>query len=104
MFKRILIIGLLAFAMSQSQAIELPVDYLEETSASEGYLNVYWNQVTGRASLGIPKKLGEILFVTSLPSGVGSNDLGLDRGQLGQTRIISFQRDTDGRVESGLSC
>lgn len=32
------------------------------------------------------------LLVTSLPQGVGSNDIGLDRGQLGRTRMVQFER------------
>ena len=28
----------------------------------------------------------------SLPAGLGSNDVGLDRGQLGETRIVRFER------------
>jgi hypothetical protein len=30
------------------------------------------------------------LYVNSLPAGVGSNDLGLDRGQIGDSRIVKF--------------
>lgn len=33
-----------------------------------------------------------MLFQSSLPQGVGSNDIGLDRGQLGATRLVEFQR------------
>jgi hypothetical protein len=32
------------------------------------------------------------IYQTSLPRGVGSNDLGLDRGQLGSTKIVRFMR------------
>ena len=34
----------------------------------------------------------EFLYVNSLPAGVGSNDLGMDRGQIGDTRIVKFVR------------
>ncbi|MEK6566087.1 MAG: zinc-dependent metalloprotease, partial [Bacteroidota bacterium] len=34
----------------------------------------------------------EFLYVNSLPAGVGSNDIGLDRGQLGQDRVVKFLR------------
>ena len=34
----------------------------------------------------------EFLYVTSLPAGIGSNDLGLDRGQLGGQRVVKFIR------------
>ena len=29
---------------------------------------------------------------SGLPAGIGSNDIGLDRGQLGNTRIVRFER------------
>jgi hypothetical protein len=34
----------------------------------------------------------EILYINSLPAGLGSNDVGLDRGQLGGTHIVRFDR------------
>ena len=34
----------------------------------------------------------EFLYQSSLPAGIGSNDIGLDRGQLGATRIVRFER------------
>lgn len=34
----------------------------------------------------------EFLYVNSLAAGVGSNDIGLDRGQLGDTRVVRFER------------
>src|SRR5260370_885393 len=34
----------------------------------------------------------EVLYQSSVPAGVGSNDIGLDRGQLGETRIVRFER------------
>jgi hypothetical protein len=34
----------------------------------------------------------EMLFQSSLPRGIGSNDIGLDRGQLGETRLVKFVR------------
>ena len=34
----------------------------------------------------------EVLYLTGLASGLGSNDIGLDRAQLGGTRIVRFER------------
>lgn len=34
----------------------------------------------------------EILYVSSLAAGLGSNDIGLDRGQLGGRKIVKFER------------
>lgn len=58
----------------------------------EGYFDFYWQETTGKIWLAIDKWDTEFLYVNSLPAGVGSNDIGLDRGQLGGTRIVKFQK------------
>lgn len=55
-----------------------------------GYFNFYWNEKNGQILLEVNKWNDEFLYVNSLPAGVGSNDLGLDRGQIGDTRIVKF--------------
>ncbi|MDO3641609.1 zinc-dependent metalloprotease [Mucilaginibacter sp. L3T2-6] len=58
----------------------------------KGYFNFYWDENTGRILLEVDKLNTEFLYVNSLPAGVGSNDLGLDRGQIGDSRIVKFVR------------
>jgi hypothetical protein len=58
----------------------------------EGYLNYYWDENAGKIWMEIDKIDSEILYITSLPAALGSNDIGLDRGLLGDTRIIKFNR------------
>lgn len=58
----------------------------------EGYLNFYWDENAGKIWLEIDKLDSEILYQTSLPAALGSNDIGLDRGLLGSTSIIKFSR------------
>lgn len=57
-----------------------------------GYFPLYWDDKGGHLWLEIDKFDLEFLYVNSLPSGLGSNDLGLDRGQIGGSRIVKFQR------------
>ena len=57
-----------------------------------GYFPFYWDAKAGKLWLVIDKWDTEILYVNSLPAGVGSNDIGLDRGQIGDSRIVKFQR------------
>ncbi len=57
-----------------------------------GYFNLYWDAKAGKLWLEIDKWETEFLYQSSLPAGVGSNDIGLDRGQLGETRIVRFER------------
>src|SRR5215203_1639458 len=58
----------------------------------EGFLNFYWDENAGKIFLEIEKTDTEILYVTSLPAGLGSNDIGLDRGLLGGERIVKFSK------------
>ena len=58
-----------------------------------GYFNLYWDAKAGKLWLEIDKWDTEFLYQSGLPAGVGSNDIGLDRGQLsGPPRIVRFER------------
>lgn len=57
-----------------------------------GYFPIYWDETAVKIWLEIDKFDTEFLYVDSLPAGMGSNDLGLDRGQLGGSRIVKFLR------------
>src|SRR5229473_2740137 len=57
-----------------------------------GYFPLYWDTKTGKLWLEIDRWNTEFLHVVSLPAGIGSNDIGLDRGQLGNERIVRFER------------
>ena len=71
-------------------------------TAMPGLLPLYWDGSSGKiyleVSLGTGGRSGDLLYVHSLPFGTGSNDLGLDRGQLGgvgesgSSRIVHFER------------
>jgi hypothetical protein len=57
-----------------------------------GFFPFYWESKTGKVWLEIDKWNTEFLYVESLPAGIGSNDIGLDRGQLGNSSIARFDR------------
>src|SRR5947207_10859246 len=57
-----------------------------------GYFPFYWDAKAGKLWLEIDKWNIEFLYVESLPAGIGSNDIGLDRGQLGSSQIVRFDR------------
>src|SRR5580698_4195143 len=58
----------------------------------DGYFPLYWEERTGSLFLEIPRFNAEFLFAGGLAAGLGSNDLGLDRGREGGGRLVSFQR------------
>lgn len=55
-----------------------------------GFFNFWWEERTGKIWLEIDKLDTEILYQASLPAGLGSNDIGLDRGLLGPGAIVKF--------------
>src|SRR5690349_19738149 len=57
-----------------------------------GFFTFYWDAKAGKVWLEIDKWNSEFLYVESLPAGIGSNDIGLDRGQLGNSEIVRFDR------------
>src|SRR6186713_1971576 len=58
----------------------------------DGYMPLYWDDRTGTMWMEIGKLDTEMLWSTSLSAGLGSNDIGLDRGQAGTGRVVKFQR------------
>jgi hypothetical protein len=67
----------------------------EKTAGTQkfaGYFSLYWDAKQGKLWLEIDKWNAEFLYQSGLSAGVGSNDIGLDRGQLGKTRIVRFER------------
>ncbi len=58
-----------------------------------GFLPLYWDSKTGKMWMEIATFDSDFLYVDSLPAGLGSNDIGLDRGQLGRERVVRFTRN-----------
>ncbi len=77
---------------TSSSSADPITEMTKSMTKTEGYVNFYWDEVKGNIFLEIDKLDQEILYVNSLPAGIGSNDIGLDRGQLGDTRIVKFQK------------
>ena len=57
-----------------------------------GYFNFYYDDSTDRIYLQVDDLEKDFLYVYSLSSGVGSNDIGLDRGQLGNEQVVHFKK------------
>lgn len=79
----------------QSQQPKTPLEKPIPTSTMEkfpGFFSFYRDKTTGKIWLEIEQFDSPFLYVTSLASGLGSNPVGLDRGQLGATRLVEFHR------------
>lgn len=56
----------------------------------QGFVDLYWDADSGRILMDTGALDVPMIYQSSLARGVGSNDLGLDRGQLGATRVVRF--------------
>lgn len=78
-----------------STAIQAQSTISEKTSGMEhyeGFFDFWWDDAEGKIWIEIDKLDEEILYVNSLAAGLGSNDIGLDRSQLGDTRVVKFEK------------
>ena len=99
--KSVLLVGSLLLAgpiVSAQQPQQRPAapQSVEDRTAGlkklDGYFPLYWDERTGGMLLEIPRFDTEFLFNTGLSAGLGSNDIGLDRGGGGGSRVVRFER------------
>ena len=76
---------LLSFILISSFSFSQKTDY-------QGFMDFSYNDESGKIILEIDNLDNEFLYINSLSRGVGNNDLGLDRGQLGNSRIVYFTK------------
>ena len=65
---------------------------LDNTELYTGFFNFNYHSQKDQLFLSVDKLDQEFLYVNSLSQGIGSNDIGLDRGQLGNERIVYFTK------------
>ena len=79
----------------QAKAEESYAEFIKNMQVQQGYFSFYLDDKTGKVFLEIETFEQEFLFQSGLPHGIGSNDIGLDRGQLGDTRLVRFEKVGD---------
>lgn len=88
-----LLIGIAPAYAAETQA--KPATIVEKTAGytrQDGFLPLYANGRDGKVLMELPAANLSALFFTTLTQGLGSNDVGLDRGQLSEARLVQFQR------------
>jgi hypothetical protein len=90
--KKLLAVLLLVPAFAFTRDISTVVEKTKGMKKYEGFFNFYWDENNGKIFLEINKLDSEVLYQVSLPAGLGSNDIGLDRGLLGDTKIVKFKK------------
>ncbi len=58
----------------------------------DGFVPLYWDAGTGKMWMEIGRWDTEMLYYPSLPAGLGQNDIGLNRGDLGGEHVVKFVR------------
>jgi hypothetical protein len=58
----------------------------------DGFIGQIYDKNNNKLYLKITNLESEFIYQSSLPQGLGSNDIGLDRGQLGAVRLVEFNR------------
>ena len=75
-----------------------PVSVFSVGKEFKGFFDFSYNDDTGSLHLKVDKNNQvdkPFLYVNGLSAGIGSNDIGLDRGQLGNERVVHFSKMGD---------
>jgi hypothetical protein len=86
-----LLMPTLSFAIDSDKQASI-ADFTANMSQQSGFYDFYYQIEQDKVFLKIDKFNQPFLFQSSMPQGIGSNDIGLDRGQLGDTRLVKFER------------
>ncbi len=86
------VVGPAAAAQKQEDALPSIAGKTEGMTHLAGYFDLYWDESNGKLFWEIDKWETEFLYQVSLSSGLGSNPVGLDRGQLGDTYILKARK------------
>ena len=91
-FVVLLILFLVAVPVAAQDEPETISSHTEGMDSNTGYFDFYWDESAGKIWLAIERFDEEFLYVNYLSHGLGSNDVGLDRGQIGGSYVIYFRR------------
>ena len=96
MLRRVILLmilsGLAACGQAPSGGGGSVVAQLSSYEHLPGFFDLYWDDDKGRLIVEIDNLDEKFIYQSSMARGVGSNDIGLDRGQLGATRVVRFRR------------
>lgn len=84
-----------ASALSAQQNANRPVTIAQATAGltrQDGFFPIYFDERTGKLQMEVGRLDQDFLYLNSLSTGLGSNDLGLDRGTIGDEAVVRFER------------
>ena len=88
--KKFLFLLLFFFSFLLFSQVKDSDGFLKDMLKHEGFIDFYWDESQGKIYLNISSLNQELIYINYLSAGVGSNDIGLDRGQIGGTKIVAF--------------
>jgi hypothetical protein len=89
LFSAQLLIAAPSFAAEAPRTL---ADHTRGLQAAPGFIDVWRDGDKGRVLLSVAALDQPFLLVSSLPYALGSNDVGLDRGQPGEVKMVRFQK------------
>ncbi len=87
-----LLVSFVTLSIGQTPQKRTFASITENARKIDGFIPLYVNSEDGKIFLEVSLFNKEFLHLVSLPTGVGSNPIGLDRGQPGSTKIVFFER------------
>lgn len=90
----LLLVGTSPADAQEGESEELPTiaEKTEDMEAIDGFVPLYWDAREGTLWMEVSHFNQSFLHYTTLVSGLGSNPVGLDRGQTGSERVVHFER------------
>ncbi len=83
-------------AQGRGADAQAPLPSITEKTAGmqkiDGFLPLYWDSDQGRLWMEINRMHSEMIHIAGFGAGLGSNDIGIDRGALAGSRIVKFER------------
>jgi hypothetical protein len=84
--------ALAADAATAPPAVRQIADATRGLQSQPGFIDVWRDAAKGRVLLSVAALEQPFLLLSSLPYALGSNDVGLDRGQAGEMRMVHFEK------------
>ncbi|MGH7559986.1 MAG: DUF5117 domain-containing protein, partial [Gemmatimonadales bacterium] len=80
--------------LATSLAAQLPsiADKTRGFQKIDGFIPLYWDAATGKLWMEVARLEEDLIYITGASTGLGSNDIGLDRGQISGERLVRFSR------------
>ena len=88
----IIVLFFLTTVLNAQNKKEVKSSLLNDTQAYFGFFDFNYDQEKDAIYMTVKKLEEQFLYVNSLSQGIGSNDIGLDRGQLGDERVVYFYK------------